>query len=95
MHAIENPKGLHLYGVRSFGDDIYIVGEQGLALKLDRDSGRFVALTLPYQGTLFGMTAHERAVVAYGLRGNVVRSVDGGTAAPVVMPASFTWPFGR
>jgi photosystem II stability/assembly factor-like uncharacterized protein len=78
MHAIENPKGLHLYGVRSFGDEIYVVGEQGLALKLDRDSGRFLALTLPYQGTLFGVTGQERAVVAYGLRGNVVRSVDGG-----------------
>jgi photosystem II stability/assembly factor-like uncharacterized protein len=78
MHAIDNPKSLHLYAVRCFGDDTYIVGEQGLALKLDRDSGRFVALTLPYQGTLFGLTAHERAVVAYGLRGNVVRTTDGG-----------------
>ena len=78
LHATDNPKALHLYGVARVGNDVFIVGEQGLALKLDRDSDRFVALTLPYAGTLFGVTGTERAVVAYGLRGNVVRSTDAG-----------------
>ncbi len=78
MHVADNPKSLHLYAVARVGNDVFVVGEQGLALKLDRDSDRFVALTLPYQGTLFGVTGNERAVVAYGLRGNVVRSSDGG-----------------
>ena len=78
LHATDNPKALHLYAVARVGNDVFIVGEQGLALKLDRDSDRFVALTLPYAGTLFGVIGNERAVVAYGLRGNVVRSTDGG-----------------
>jgi photosystem II stability/assembly factor-like uncharacterized protein len=78
LHATDNPKALHLYAVARIGNDVFIVGEQGLALKLDRDSDRFVALTLPYQGTLFGVIGNERAVIAYGLRGNVVRSTDGG-----------------
>ena len=39
----DNPKSLHLYAVRRIGGELFAVGEQGLALKLDRDSGRFAA----------------------------------------------------
>ena len=78
LHAADNPKGLHLYAVRRIGAELFIAGEQGTALKLDRDSGRFSALTLPYKGTLFGLAGKERVVLAHGLRGNVVRSTDGG-----------------
>ena len=78
LHAADNPKSLHLYAVRRIGADLFIAGEQGTALKLDRDSGRFTALTLPYKGTLFGLAGKERIVLAHGLRGNVVRSTDGG-----------------
>ena len=35
-------------------------------------------MTLPYPGTLFGLVGKDRVVVAHGLRGNVVRSTDGG-----------------
>lgn len=78
LHATDNPKALHLYSVRRIGADLFIAGEQGTALKLDRNSGRFAALTLPYKGTLFGLVGKERVVLAHGLRGNVVRSTDGG-----------------
>ena len=78
MHAIDNPKALHLYAVRRIGGELFIAGEQGLLMKLDRDGGRFAALTLPYAGTLFGLIGKDRVVVAHGLRGNVVRSADGG-----------------
>ncbi|HSC65836.1 MAG TPA: YCF48-related protein [Caldimonas sp.] len=78
MHAIDNPKALHLYAVRRIGGELFIAGEQGLLVKLERDSGRFAALTLPYAGTLFGLIGKDRVVVAHGLRGNVVRSADGG-----------------
>jgi photosystem II stability/assembly factor-like uncharacterized protein len=80
LHATDNPKGLHLYAVRRIGADLFLAGEQGTALKLDRDSGRFSALTLPYKGTLFGLVGKERVVLAHGLRGNVVRSTDGGSS---------------
>ena len=46
--------------------------------KLDRASGRFRALDLPYKGTLFGITGNARALVVYGLRGTVLRSTDAG-----------------
>jgi photosystem II stability/assembly factor-like uncharacterized protein len=78
LHAVDNPKGLHLYAVRGIGADVYIVGEQGLVLKLDAASGRFRALGLPYNGTLFGIVGNERAVIVHGLRGTALRSTDGG-----------------
>ena len=78
LHAIDNPKALHLYAVRAVGGEVYIVGEQGLVLKLDRVSGRFRALDLPYKGTLFGIAGNARALVVYGLRGTVLRSTDAG-----------------
>jgi photosystem II stability/assembly factor-like uncharacterized protein len=78
LHATDNPKALHLYAVRGLGADVFVVGEQGLALRLDRDAGRFRALELPTKGTLFGLAFTARAIVAHGLRGSVVRSTDGG-----------------
>jgi photosystem II stability/assembly factor-like uncharacterized protein len=80
LHATDNPKALHLYAVRRVGGQLFIVGEQGLLLKHDQGSGRFVALTSPYPGTLFGVLGNDRAVLAYGLRGNVVRSTDRGSS---------------
>lgn len=76
MHAADNPKALHLYAVRRIGDQLLIAGEQGTLLRWD--GARFAALPLPYAGTLFGLLGHERAVLAHGLRGHVLRSTDGG-----------------
>ena len=76
----DNPKKMHLYAVRPVGDDLWIAGEQGLLLKLDRTSNRFTAVPLPYQGTLFGVTGTANAVVVHGLRGNVLRSTDHGAS---------------
>jgi photosystem II stability/assembly factor-like uncharacterized protein len=76
--AVENPKNLHLYAVRGIAGTLYMAGEQGLLLKLDRASGRFVKQAVPYEGTLFGVTGNDRAIVAFGLRGNTVRSTDAG-----------------
>lgn len=74
----ENPRGLHLYAVRSVGRDLMIVGEQGLVLKLDREARRFRALSTPYAGTYFGIIGTAEAMVVFGLRGNILRSTDGG-----------------
>ncbi|HET9206289.1 MAG TPA: YCF48-related protein [Burkholderiaceae bacterium] len=93
LHATDNPKALHLYAVRRVGDELYIAGEQGLLLRLDRSSGRFAALNIPYPGTLFGVLGHERVVLAFGLRGHVVRSTDRGRtwqAASTGVPVGLT-----
>jgi photosystem II stability/assembly factor-like uncharacterized protein len=78
LHVVDNPKTLHLYAVRGIGGELYVAGEQGLLRKLDRASGEFRAVTVPYQGTLFGIVGDERALIVHGLRGTVLRSADGG-----------------
>ena len=74
----ENNKRFHLYAIRPVGEDLYICGEQGLILKLDRKTGRFVAQKTPYNGSYFGITGKTGLVIAFGLRGNVFRSTNGG-----------------
>ena len=74
----DNPDRLHLYAIRGIGDDIYVTGEQGLVLKLDRQAGRFRAIATPYKGTYFGVAGTKDSVVVFGLRGNAFRSADGG-----------------
>lgn len=78
LHQLDNPKALHLYAVRGIGADLYMAGEQGLLLKRAAGDTRFRAIEVPYQGTLFGLTGNERSLLAYGLRGTVLRSSDGG-----------------
>jgi photosystem II stability/assembly factor-like uncharacterized protein len=74
----ENPALFNLYAIRKIGDDVFIVGEQGLLMKLDREAGRFRAIETPYRGSYFGITGKRGALVVYGLRGNVYRSTDNG-----------------
>jgi photosystem II stability/assembly factor-like uncharacterized protein len=77
---VENPRQLHLHAIRAVGAEVFIVGEQGLVLKLDRQARRFRALPTPYQGSYFGVTGTQGAVVIHGLRGHVYRSVDAGAS---------------
>ncbi len=89
----DNPKALHLYALRGIAGQLYVVGEQGLALKLNTGNGRFEALAMPYQGTLFGITGDGPVLLVHGLRGNALRSLDGGrswTAVPTGVQAGLT-----
>lgn len=74
----ENPNRLHLHALQKSGDSLFIVGEQGLLLKLDAAGERFVALEGAYRGSYFGAIASARGLIAFGLRGNALRSDDGG-----------------
>ncbi|MGF6140787.1 WD40/YVTN/BNR-like repeat-containing protein [Pseudomonas laurylsulfatiphila] len=78
LDRTENPGALNLYALRPVGNDLFIVGEQGLVLKLDPATQRFNATSLPYKGTFFGITGKPGAVLVFGLRGTAYRSVDGG-----------------
>lgn len=75
----ENGEGLHLYAIRPVGKDVFIAGEQGLVLKLDKAAGIFRRKKVDYSGAFFGITGNEKAVVAFGLRGNIFRSINGGS----------------
>ena len=96
-HRVDNPQALHLTAIAASGDDLFIVGEQGLLLRLSHQQEgqqeRFVALPSPYVGSFFGVVAQPGLVFAYGLRGHAVRSVDGGeswSAVDTGLPVSLT-----
>ena len=76
---MDNPRILNLHAIRSIGGEIYVVGELGIMLKLDRAAQRFVALPSPYAGSYFGVTGKPDVVIAYGMRGNVFTSRDQGS----------------
>ncbi|RWU17274.1 glycosyl hydrolase [Pseudomonas alkylphenolica] len=78
LERTDNPQALHLTSLASIDGALYITGEQGLLLKLAADGEHFTRLTTPYAGTLFGAVGKPGVLLAYGLRGHVVRSTDGG-----------------
>lgn len=93
LHRTANPRALHLYAIRAIGNELYVAGEQGLLMKLDRAAGRFEALSLPYQGTLFGLVGDAQSLLVFGLRGNALRSTDQGhnwTAIATGVPVTLT-----
>ncbi len=98
----DNPSAFHLNAIRAVGGDLYIVGEQGLVLRLNREQGRFQAQATPYRGTYFGLAGQGDALLVYGLRGNAYRSTDRGaswnkveTGLQVGLTASALAPDGR
>lgn len=94
MARMDNPKGLHLYALRSHGDKFLIAGEQGLVLRSDDGGRSFRRLATPYKGSFFtAELSSDSDIVVAGLRGNVWRSTDAGSTwnqilAP--MPVSIT-----
>jgi photosystem II stability/assembly factor-like uncharacterized protein len=78
LDKIDNPDELHFFSVGGRDNDIYITGERGGVWRWDEPKGRFVAIQTPYNGSLFGLVVTPRAVIAYGMRGSVFRTVDRG-----------------
>ncbi len=77
-NSFENPMGLHYYDIARAGQTTLVVGEQGMALRA-RPDGSYERIQQPYEGSLFGVEAPDGdSFVAFGLRGNVVRSADRG-----------------
>ncbi|MCY1208693.1 Ycf48-like protein [compost metagenome] len=102
MEHADNPNAFNLYAIRPAGSELYIAGEQGLLLKLNRATGRFESRPTPYNGSFFGVLGKPGVVLAFGLRGNVLRSVDGGdswsqveTGLPVSITAGTQFADGR
>lgn len=75
----DNPGGLHYYAAAQVGNAQILVGEQGILLRSEA-GGAYERIAQPYAGTLFGCIGGAgQPVLAFGLRGNVVKSLDGGT----------------
>jgi len=75
---VDNPDALNLHAMRRINGTLYIVGEQGLLLKLDPDKQRFIAVHTPSKGSFFGLASSGEAIIAYGMLGSAYRSTDAG-----------------
>ncbi len=85
---VDNPRGMHLYGIAAVGGGLMMAGEQGLLLRAAPGSAAFRALPAPYEGSYFGLVGGAGGeVVVYGLRGQAFRSRDGGRSwTPLELP---------
>ena len=91
LEKIDNPELFSLNAVTGGGDGVYIVAERGAIFRLDRAAGRFLRSDTGYEGSFFGVVAGPNAVLAYGLRGAVYRSLDAGASwNRVATPSSST-----
>jgi photosystem II stability/assembly factor-like uncharacterized protein len=73
------------------GGRLYLAGERGTLLASDDRGASWAKLAAPYEGSFYGVLAlDDRTLLAYGLRGHVFRSRDGGqswTQVPLAQPA--------
>jgi photosystem II stability/assembly factor-like uncharacterized protein len=76
--AIEEESDPHLNAIARTGDgSLFIVAERGAAFRSTDGGENWQRLSLPYDGSMFGVIGYEgRHVLAYGLRGNVLESRD-------------------
>jgi photosystem II stability/assembly factor-like uncharacterized protein len=102
MERIDDPEMLNLNAIRSIAGELYIAGERGTVFRLDRARQRFLRVATGHAGSFFGIAGNARVLVAYGLRGAVFRSGDGGatwsrsmTPAPLAVTAGAALPDGR
>lgn len=78
MARFDNARGLHLYAAARSGPDLVYVGEQGAMLRGPAE-GMLKRVATPYPGTMFGvLNTAQGGLIAYGLRGNVLLSENGG-----------------
>jgi photosystem II stability/assembly factor-like uncharacterized protein len=75
---LDNPMAMHLYALAHIDGTWWIAGEQGLLLRQATPGGRFERVKTPYPGSFFGIVGRGRELVVFGLRGNALRSRDGG-----------------
>lgn len=77
---IENPRGLHLYGMQQAFGRLFIVGEQGLILRQALNGEAFEKVQSPYQGSWFGALGGADSLLVYGLMGNAWITRDSGAS---------------
>jgi photosystem II stability/assembly factor-like uncharacterized protein len=91
LERIDDDRSLNLNGIRGVGRNLYVAGERGMVFKLDRKSQRFKGIATGYTGSFFGIVGTSESLLAFGLRGVLYRSGDGGTTwAPLKVPVEAT-----
>ncbi|MFY9327516.1 MAG: YCF48-related protein [Georgfuchsia sp.] len=79
FEKVDNPEELHLYAVRGLGSEVFLAGERGMVWRWDESKERFILIPTPYSGSLFGLVVTSRAVLAFGMKGNLFRTLDRGS----------------
>lgn len=98
LDRIDNPDGFHYYGIAKAGNSLFLAGEAGMLFRSDDNGESWKKLMSPYQGSFFGIAANPAGgcVVAFGLRGTAVVTIDGGrTWTTVTSPSGATLSAGR
>lgn len=71
----------HLNSLVELGDGrLVITGEAGFSYVSDDQGATWEVIEMPYSGSMFGIVASGECLVAFGLRGNVQESCDGGSS---------------
>ena len=85
LDHVDNPRGMHLYGICPEGHDFFMAGEKGLILRSVNRGQTFTTLKSPYDGSFFGLISlSDGELLVFGLRGHAFKSVDfGNTWKPV------------
>jgi photosystem II stability/assembly factor-like uncharacterized protein len=78
IERIDNPKALHLNALHRAGQAWLIASEQGTVFRLEDGAQHFVAVATGCAGSLFALAGDVQRVVACGLLGAVLESVDAG-----------------
>lgn len=81
---LPNPDGLHLNAITvTTAGVLFIVGESGIVFRSTDNGLSWINLSVPYEGSLFGVietsSKQQAVLLTFGLRGHVFRSVDNGT----------------
>ncbi|MBA6390266.1 sialidase [Colwellia sp. BRX10-3] len=79
---LDNPDNFHLNSIIvTTNDQLYIVGENGMGFHSVNQGKTWSTMAMPYYGSLFGIIANTEKpeqLVAFGLQGNLMVSLDGG-----------------
>lgn len=78
-----DPEERHIYDMTQLQDGtIVAVGEVGLIARAEQEGAEFLPIQSPYGGSLFGVigvtSGDNEHLLAFGLRGTVLMSTDGG-----------------
>jgi photosystem II stability/assembly factor-like uncharacterized protein len=96
FHRTVNPQRLHFYAIAAGPQGLLLAGEQGVMLRLDDKTQRFLPYDTGYRGSFFGLQAVGASTYAFGLRGHLYRvgpgvgwtRVDSGLADGLVAAAA-------
>ena len=79
LDHVDNPMGMHLYGIQPIDGGYVMAGEQGTILRSTDQGQTFTSVTSSFVGSYFGLVSLSgREVIIFGLRGKAFKSTDGG-----------------